>query len=120
MRKALIVVLGFLAITSTAYCGSETFTFGIVSTAVPSTANVRFGMMKQGLALEKSTTGDKVQVFVRYSTVNLKVTKSKTYTVTNKIGILIQGDQDIKVYRQNDLTNYMLCLSGTNCWEGIR
>jgi hypothetical protein len=94
--------------------------FTRISSAVPSAANLRIGVMDKNMARESKGSTLPIQTFIRDYTQNYYLTKSTTVTLYDPLYMQIQVDQDTKIYRNSDLTNYILCASGSNCYEGVR
>ncbi len=109
--KKLIVALLLIATPAVAYDFSS-ITFGITSSAVPSNPNLRIGLMKGTLGRDGNIP---VQGMTLPTIFNYKVTKTKTFTFpAGTTAIVIQADQDTKLYTGSDLSNYLLVYQGSD------
>lgn len=107
--KTLITLLAVLA-TTAAFADTTALTFAITSSARTTAPNIRISIMKPPM-----TNGNlPIQAHVWDSTENYWLTKSTavSYNGLNAKSLVIQADQDTKVYRGTDLTNYILIYSG--------
>ena len=121
LALGLFLIIVALPLQVFAVSGSATFVFKQISSAVASAPNLRIGVMAQPLARDSSTySGASVQTFVRDKTLNYYLTKSTTVPLDHALYLVIQVDQPTYIYRNGDLTNYLLCTSGAPCYEGIR
>lgn len=105
-----LITLLFVLIASTTFADTTSFTFSITSSATTATPNLRIGKMKPPM-----TNGNlPMQAYVWDETENYYVTKSTavSYDGLNTKVLNIQTDQDTKVYKGTDLTNYILIYSG--------
>ena len=103
-----------LLITVNAYAVDPTsITFTITSSAVSSTANLRIATMPKKLA---NWSGRDVQSFALEAPItNYFITKSVTYAIPSGTGaIMVQADQDTKMYLNTDYTNFIKIYADTN------
>jgi hypothetical protein len=113
-----LITLSILLITSIAFATDTTLVFTMTSSAATATPNLRISLMKRVMVQAPIA----VQSFVRDETVNYYLTKTKTVTYSgiNYLGAVIEAPQDTKVYRNGDLTNYMLLQADGSILEMFR
>lgn len=96
----------------TPYTNITSVTFAIVSTGVPSAANLRISAMSGRLSNTSNTQA--VMAHAPNAVLNYSMTKARrNIKVGGVSSINIDVDQDTKVYL-NGLSNYILVRSGTN------
>ena len=115
----------FDSLSPKAHATSGTMVFVVQnqsSSARTSTPNLIVATMNENMAKENGAYGDKMQTFIRDATTDYYLTKSNTITITGSSYAIFQnaGSTNFYIYRNGDMTNYLLCLAGTNCPEGIR
>ena len=110
LRSILAVACLALMCSSADAFDVSSITFGIASSAITATPNLRIGVMKGTMGKDGNVV---MQGMVIPRPVNYHLTKSKVHTfVTGTTAIEIQADQDTKMYVGGDLTNYLLIYSG--------
>lgn len=119
MKKLLIILLLSLGIVPATWAfDASSITFSITSSAKTATPNLRIGIVKGALARDGNET---IQAMPLPRPVNYYLTKTITHTfTTGTTGILIQVDQDTKLYVGDDLTNAILLPALTDYFFAIR
>jgi hypothetical protein len=109
-RSILTVMCLMLMCSAAKAFDVSSITFGIASSAVTATPNLRIGVMTGTLGKDGNVV---MQGMTIPRPVNYYLTKSKVHTfATGTTAIQIQADQNTKMYVGSDLTNYMLIYSG--------
>ena len=105
MKKLfLALVLVLIALPAWAVTSVQVV-FSIASTAATATPNLRIMQMKGGVKIQGMSTGP---------IANYYLTKSQTFQLEGMDAILIQADQNTKMFTNSDATNYILIYSGVD------
>ena len=113
MEKLLILIL---LVMIPATVTAQIITFTQTSSAKSSTPNLRIGLMRGPLPVAPGTSAS-MQTATVDAIQNYYLTKTKTLNVGSPTAygyMIIQVDQDTKMYIDSDATNYMTIPSGTS------
>jgi len=118
MKKITILLLAFLVLLPVvSFAGTGTYTFTLTAViSAPATPNLRVLVGRSTLARDtglQGRVGDKLQGCVWNSTQNYTLTNTQTLTFVAPC-VIIQVDQDTKVFKQGDSVNYAIIPSGIN------
>lgn len=116
MKKTTVLIAMLLVLIPVlSFGGTGTYTFTLPSViSAPATPNLRILVGRATLARDaglQGRTGDKMQGCVWNSTLNYTLTNTQAVPITAPC-VIVQVDQDTKVFRPGDSTNYAIAYAG--------
>lgn len=110
--KTFILLVSLLITVPAFALDVSSVTFKIASSAATSTFNLRIGKMTGGELAKEKSGNEKIQAIAISAFTDYFLTKSQAIDTSSLSAILIQADQDTKMYIGSDLTNYIIVYGG--------